>query len=201
MTLAEFITTIRGWTGYKDPTVHDDALITSWIRMGEERLNDDLRIDRMVIIDATGTVASNTMDLPADWLESDFVRFVDGPELVFATRPNFYDKENSTGFYTVSGRTLIFGGTESVNEGKEVELHYFQEVPQFTGPATWVSDHHIRLLTSATMVPASMHLQEPERVQMWEAGTQATIDKLNSNYKTSKVARGGTLVRNNTPRF
>lgn len=199
MTLDEFITTIRGWTGYKDPNVHTNALITSWTRMGEERLNLDLRIADMVQID-TANILQNRVATPADWLENDFLREVDGNELVYLPRTRFYAEDSPRNFYTTSGKFLIIGGDIDQNEGKDVELHYFGQVPVLAGETNWVVDKHLRLLTSAVMTPASMYIHEAEAAALWETGVAGFIKTLNDQYLASK-AKSGTMSRKIQSRF
>jgi hypothetical protein len=193
MNQSEFVTSIRGWTGYKNPDRLSDSLIMSWVRIGEERLNEDLRIADMVQID-TATIYSNRVTVPNDWIANDFLRFENGAEILFVNRNEFYSLKDSSGKYTVAGRFLIIGGDNDTVEGLTVELHYFGGVPQLMNTATWLTSRHVKLITAATMIPASIWLQEPDRAASWELSVSGTVAKLNDNYNTS-TAKSGTIIR------
>lgn len=192
MNLNEFITTIRGWTGYNDPAVVSNALITSWVRMGEERLNTDLRIADMVQID-TATIYNRRVVTPTDWIKNDFLRMKDVGIIRYMSRDEFYSKDHPDGHYTTSGKFLIVGGPVDKIEGRKVELHYFGDVPQLGADPNWVTQRYVRLLTSSTMIPASMYLREPEQAILWETDLTAAIAKLNDSYQASQ-ASGSKLV-------
>lgn len=195
MILSEFINDIRSWTGITDATVHTDAMVTSWVRMGEERLNVDLRIDAMIDID-TSNVETGRVTVPGDWLMNDFIRNQDGREIKYMSRAEFYEMKQPRGYYTTSGRVMIIGGCdEEDNETVDVELHYFAKVPELgNGASTWLMDDHLGLITSAVLIYAFTHSEEYERASVAEANTSGLIAKLNDEY-ARRSAKGGTLIR------
>lgn len=192
MNLQEFIESIRGWTGYHDPAVVPDNLIISWIRMGEERLNVDLRIADMVQID-TATIFSGRVVTPLDWLSNDFLRVYGEGVYHYLPRDQFYRENKPKGKYSTAGKFLLIGGEPDEIEGRQVELHYFGDVPKLIGDANWVSSRYLRLLTSVTMVPALTYLKEPDQAAMWELDTASNIDKLNFAYRAS-IGAGSKLT-------
>lgn len=196
MTLTEFLTSLRGFTNFTDPTVQTDNVLTGWLRMGESRVNSELRIADMVQID-TATITTDRVLAPSDFIAADFVIGPDGLPWTYKPRDEYYRIDEGTdreGFYTTSGNYLIFGGEPDVVDGKEVELHYFGDIPALTGDANWVSNRYSLLLVSATMAVASMGMIEPEQAVVWEAATDKQIKVLNDRYTSSRAA-GSKLSR------
>jgi hypothetical protein len=203
MNLADFIVSIRGWTGFSDPDVNTDAQITGWLRMAEERISEELRCSDMVQID-TGLITANRVKLPPDWRASTFIRVL-APSVgngILSYKPinDYYQSSEPVGFYTVSGLNMMVGGTPDLVNGKTVEIHYFGDVPPLgvfdgdTDPGTWLSNRYPRLLTAATMSVASMGLVEDTRAVTWETEATNRIGTMNAEYLASKAA-GSKLSR------
>lgn len=193
MTKADFRTAIRSWTGFKDPDVQTDADIDSWIKIAEERCNLELRIADMLQI-RTSLVSEARVVVPTDWLANDFIRMVDGPELRYMDRPQFYAEGQPPNTYAVSGRFLLIGGEPDAVNGKTIELHYFGAVPTFVDEDTWLYTKYSSLYMAAVMTPASMRMQEPENAVAYEAQVSNLIGKLNAAYIGTRSA-GSRLNR------
>lgn len=194
--LTSFINTIRYFTKMTDPDVMTDDTITSFIRMGEERISSELRNADMVQIDTATFGDANRVKLPTDYQSMDFIRWADATSanpLHFQTRDDFYSLPQPDWHYTTSGLYLMVGGGD--NTGRVVELHYFGDVPALqVGSDTWLTRRYPSLLTSATMVAASKGMVDVENAPLWEADCAAAIQRLNDNYKSS-IARGSKLRR------
>lgn len=192
--LSSFIQTIRGFTGIFDIGVHSDALVTSWVRMGEERVSRQLRIADQITISAPLNYTANVaIDVPEDWVQNDFVRVVGGKELQFEQRGAFYSRANTNGYYTSSGRKLIIGGPAGV--AGQIELHYFAVVPELDAEdSSWLANDQSQLLVSATLIPAFMRMQEPDQSMAYETYVGSAIVALNEAYQMN-TARGGRIVR------
>ena len=193
-TLSQFITIIRGYTGFQDPDVQSDELITSWVRMMEERASSDLRISHQVQID-TATIYEQRVQLPLDWRSNDFVRIVDGAPLSFKPRKEFYDLTGGTGYFTVSGRFLIIGGTPDAVDGKEIEMTYFGDVPQLTdevGNVSWLVEKCLTVAVAGTMSFAADAMVDNSI--NWEDRFNTRVGKLNSEYLES-ISKGSGISR------
>jgi hypothetical protein len=193
MDLTEFLSSLRGWTNFLDEEVFTDALLTSFLRMGEEYLSQNLRCNDMLQID-TATVVVDRVTLPPDFQKMDFCRIVGGAELRYKPRAQFYSMENTAGYFTTSGLYLIVGGPPSPTSAKEVELHYFGDVPPLTGAANWVSTRYLNLLTSSAMVWASAKMEDSEQKSQWLNDLITNINSVNENYMTS-TGSGSRLSR------
>lgn len=195
MNLADFLVNIRGFTKFRDPEVHTDTLLISWLRMGEEKLSAELRIRDMIQID-TATLTSSRTRMPPDFRSMDFLRILGGKPIRYKTRDDFYENEDdmTTQDYTESGQFLIVGGEISESAPLSVELHYFGDVEQLTADnESWVSRRFPRLLTAVTMEVASLGMIEDEAVGKWEKQADDLISQMNADYKMS-IAAGSKLV-------
>lgn len=195
MNLADFLTTIRGFTKFRDTEVHTDALLISYLRMGEERLSADLRIADMIQIDTAELTATRTR-MPLDYRSMDFLRILGGKPIRYKTRDEFYDDEDNmtTRDYTTSGNFLIIGGTITEAAPLSVEFHYFGDVEALEEDnESWLARRYPRLLTAATMEVASLGMVEDEGAVKWDKQAADLIAQMNADYKMS-IASGSKLV-------
>lgn len=194
----DFCITIRQWMNWGDEE-YPDSLITTMLRMGEERLNEDLRIADQVQV-SEGTVVTDRFTLPSDWLESDFVRVVGGGPLDYKSRHDFYTKGDTgdyenAGKFTTIGRYIIVDGSL---DGETVELSYFGQVPPLGIDPTWVYTKFSGLLISATLVAASAYYVEDDRLGIWTSNVTETINRLNAAYKMAQPS--GSRLNTKTKR-
>lgn len=192
--LSDFCTTLRQWLNYGEDE-YDDTLVTSFIRDAETTLSLTLRVANMVQID-TAILNENRVLLPSDWLEADLIRVVDGKVLKFRAREAFYtpveDDENyNAGYYTISGNYLITG--PGVTDGATLELHYFQDIPQLTDPASWLLLRYPTLFRIAAMASAESYARDFEAAGVWTQQATALVTQLNDNYKESKTPQGQAI--------
>jgi len=193
MDLTEFLAALRGWTNFLDADVFSDAMLTSFLRMGEEDISRELRCGDMLQID-TAVIIHNRVNLPTDYRAMDFVRIIGGKELRYKPRPEFYDLKSTEGFFTTSGNFLMVGGNPTAIDAKNVELHYFGDIPPLTGAANWVSTRYLSILTAATMVWASTKMEDPEAKMQWQDTSTRGINALNDEYRKS-IGAGSRLRR------
>lgn len=182
----DFCVTIRQWMNWGEEE-YPNPLITTMVRMGEERLNEDLRIADMIITSSDNSVAIDRFTLPDDWLESDFVRVVDGEPLEYKSRNDFYTKNadgsyDNRGKFTTIGRELIV--STDLN-GESIEVSYFGRVPSLDGP-TWLYTKYSGLYISATLVSASAYYVEDDRLGIWTTNVTDTINRLNAAYRMAQ---------------
>lgn len=198
MPLATHITTIRSWLNEGDD-VYDDPLVTSWTRMAEELLDEELRCKHMIQID-TGNIVSNRVLLPTDWLELDFVRnLATGKPLRYRSRDEFYDDKeddpnHSAGYYSLSGNYMLVGGQNA--DGVDVEITYYQTIPRLETTDNWLMTYYSRLYTLATLSVGAAYSFEDDRAPLWESGKSDMVDLINNRHKEI-VGRGSKI---NMPR-
>lgn len=186
--IAEFIEQIKGWINFD----YSDDLVTSWIRMAEERINTELRVREMIKVDRGLFIQDPTAPLPEDWLEMDLVRRLDRKEpLRYSDRHDFYTKDTD-GYYTIIGDFIVIGGP--FNKGVEVEIYSYRQVPPLGEEATWLYKKHPRLYTAAVLTMAVAYGVEDERAPMWEAEVSTRISQLNAAHRLSR-ASGSRITR------
>lgn len=193
-TLAQFITIIRGYTGFQDPDVQSDDIITAWVRMMEGQASVELRVSQQVQID-TANITEQRVLVPDDWHESDFVRIVGGGGLTFKPRKEFYNLADGTGFFTMTGRYIIVGGAPDVVNGKDIEMAYFGDVPQLTnevGNVSWLVEKYLPIAVAGTMSFASESMVDNS--VNWDDKFMARIRKANDEYLQS-ISKGSGISR------
>lgn len=211
---ADLKTQIADWANRAD---WSDALVTSFIRQAEQKLNADLRIDRMIKT-TQGLIASCCADLPDDWLEMDLVRLQNGYTptgfipINYIPRDQFFrlptqpyasyapsSSRSTTGKYTIEGRTIFIGGPPDEINGRAALLNYYAEVPVFSDTQTsWVYTKYPSLYLYASLMHADLHaVGEEDKAIMLNGLVKSMIDTLNADHlraraSGSRVARGRT---------
>lgn len=191
--IGDHCTTIRDWLNFD---AYSDALITSWTRMAEEALSAALRCKHMIAVD-TAEITQSRVLLPADWLELDFVRVIDGKPLHFRARDEFYNNaENDPNYnsrhYTITGNYLMVGG--DLADGRNIEISYYEAIPPLGDTPNWLMTYYSRLYVSATMAVAkAFAVGEEESAVMWQTATKTFVDDINARDKAA-ASSGSKLV-------
>ena len=156
----DFTTMLKEWANRED---WSDALVASFIRGAEEKLNAELRIDRMIQTD-DALIASRCAPLPDDWLEMDLVRLVYTSDFYpsgfapidYKPRAEFFSTPDSAafGFYTIEGRQIFLGGTPNSTDGQTVRIDYYGEVPVFSDTSTLLGLQQISVIVPICLVDA-----------------------------------------------
>jgi hypothetical protein len=210
---SDFTTQIAEWVNRED---WSPALVTSFVRMAEEKLNAELRVSRMIKV-ATNTVTLRCGALPDDWLAFDLVLIAstaaanDSPiapggwlPIRYKARDEFLQLPDkwAQNFYTIEGRTIFFGGTPDDIEGVQFQIYYFAEVPVFSDTVdSWVYTKYPNLYLSAALMHAYMHAvgEETQAVGAKQL-TEDTISKLNDEFRIAR-ASGSRLTRTRVRSF
>lgn len=201
--LTDFIATIRDWIDDQDPS---DALITTWVRDAEARLNDELRsIEQISRIRAT--MDDDCVPYPPDWLEVLYVRLVGGGAFTYVTPDGYwqlgaepqvklivnapgslppYPSPNTKMVYTTIGRTLFLLPSIDPDDLTKIEVAYFRKIEPMGDTADPVVERYPALMRNCTLAAGSPYLVEDERLSTWAALATAGIAKANDAAKAGR---------------
>lgn len=203
---ADFQKQIREWANRED---WSPELTISYIRMAEQKFNQDLRIDRMVQV-ANNTVTQRCAVLPGDWLASILVNIASSRTpggwipIRYKSNDEFMQLTdfNALGYYTIIGRTITFGGTPDAIEGIPFQISYYGEVPVFTDDQdSWVYTKYPSLYLFASLMHADLHaVGEENSALALKTQVDEAIAKLNAQHLVSK-ASGSRITRTRTRSF
>ena len=172
-------------------------LVTSFVRMAESKLNQELRVAQMIQFD-DGLIASRCAPLPPDWLAMDFVRVAndagaDGflPARYKARDEFFTQRDDRTWmYYTIIGTQIYFGGSPNPTDGTVYKIVYYGEVPTFSDTQdSWVYTKYPSLYLSAAMMHAYLHaVGEEQNAANAKALAEDQIQKLNAAHLGAKAS-------------
>lgn len=196
----KFVGQIAEWANRAD---WSPDLLASFVRMAEQKLNSELRIDRMIQFD-DGLILNRCAPLPDDWLEMDLVRMAssvgaDGfVPIRYKSRDEFFNLTDSRAlnYYTIEGRQIYFGGTPNPTNGTEFKIAYYAEVPVFS-PAqpSWIFTKYPNLYLFAALMHTALHaVGEEQSAANYKQLTEDMITKLNNDHRLAK-ASGSRVTR------
>ena len=197
---ADLKTSVAEWANRQD---WSDALVTSFVRMAEQKFNAELRVDRM-ICNAQNTVTQRCATLPDNWLAMDLVQ-IENPSVPsgfapirYIARDEFFKLPDKWAcrYYTIEGRSSFFGGTPDDVEGREFTIAYFGEVPVFSDTQqSWLYTKYPSLYLHAALMHSALHaVGEEQSAGNMKQLTEDEIQKLNALYLRSK-ASGSRVTR------
>ena len=207
----DFTDSIKEWANRGD---WSDALATSFVRGAEEKFNQDLRIDRMIVSN-DALIASRCAPVPDDWLEFDLVMLQNDSvpsgwvPIRYKARDEFFKLPDnsptwvsSLGTYTLEGRQLYFGGPPNAVDGNTVRISYYAEVPVFADDTpSWVYTKYQALYRYAALMHADLHaVGEEDRGAMLNGLVESMIGKLNAAHRFSR-ASGSRITRSRMRSF
>lgn len=184
--LTDHCDTIRSWLNFD----YDDALIISWTRMAETTLSETLRSKHQVQIDV-GVIEQSRVLLPSDWIELITIRFMDGAPIRYVPHDYFF-REAVKGEYTLSGNYLLVGGSPSVEDGQQIELTYYQQIPPLGDEMNWLMRYYPAVYIAATLTASASFSLEDERAAAWEERTKQLVDSINGSSAAAK--NSGSLM-------
>ena len=205
---SDFKTAIAEWANRED---WSDILVTSFIRNAEEKLNAELRVDRMLQTD-DAIISARYAPLPDDWLEMDLVRLMITSDyypsgfapINYKPREEFFSTsdQHAVGLYTIEGRKIFIGGAPNNTEGQTVRIDYYQEVPVFAdNTPSWVYSKYQSLYRYAALMHADLHaLGEEQTSSMLKGLCEDMIQKLNAQHRYAR-ASGSRLSRTRVRSF
>jgi hypothetical protein len=206
---SDFKTSIAEWANRQDWT---DTLVTSFVRQAEQKLNAELRVDRMIQFDEA-LITSRCAPIPDDWLE--FVsdagvkianeNAADGYLPVrYKARDEFFNLNQNWayGYYTIQGRQIFFGGPPDTINGTTFKIAYYGEVPVFADDVdSWVYTKYPNLYLFCALMHADLHaVGEEQNAANLKSLAEDMIGKLNADHLRSK-ASGSRVTRSRIRSF
>ena len=185
------------------------GLIQSFITMAEQKMNSDLRVDRMLAT-AVNTATMRCSTLPDDWLEMFLISVQSqvNPNgwapIRYKSNDEFFNltDRNAYGYYTIVGRTINFGGTPDALEGIQYQIVYFQEVPVLNDSTdSWIYTKYPNMYLWAALGNAALHaVGEEAQAANFSQLADGLITKLNNDWRMAR-ASGSRVTRTRTRSF
>ena len=185
------------------------ALVQGFISQCEQKLNAELRVDRMIDT-AQNVVTCRCSTLPDDWLEMDFVSIANSNAangwlpIRYKSRDEFFNLVDNWayGYYTIEGRVITFGGAPNATEGVSYRVSYYGEVPVMaTEGSSWIFTKYPSLYLYGSLMHADLHaVGEEVTAGAMKQLTEGMIKELNTAHLKSK-ASGSRLKRSRIRSF
>jgi len=194
--LTDYFPIVRSWVDDANPS---DTLIESWIRLAEERINNELRSKEQITVDYA-TMDDNCVVLPADWLEHVYVRVQGGKPFHYVTPDTYWtmaagptrplqvvDPTNPPTWpgcpddmvYTTIGTTLFVLPPINPDNLTKVEIGYFRAIVPLGTDMDPVMVRYPSILLNCTLAAGAPYLIEDERLQTFATLATAGIVKAN----------------------
>jgi hypothetical protein len=196
--LTDFITTVKSWVDDLNPT---DPLVESWVRIGEERMNNELRVDEMIVREYA-TFDDNCALLPEDWLKTLYVRPQGGNAYTFISNKAYFDglaDPSVPGRYTNVGRTLFVWPPVDPEALLKIEVAYYAKVPPLGEIETAIKQRYPGLYLHATLAAGAPYLVEDERLSTFSALATAAIKMANDQAIAARFS--GSPIRGSRRSF
>lgn len=191
---ADLKSQIAEWSNRQDWT---EALVTSFVRMAEQKFNAELRVAQMIQTD-DGFITLRCAPLPDDWLAMDLVRVenengADGFLVArYKARDEFFNQRDTHTwmYYSLVGTTMFFGGTPDPTDGTRYRIAYYGEVPVLSDTQTsWIYTKYPALYLSASLMHAALHaVGEEQTAGTHKQITEDMIQKLNAAHLGAKAS-------------
>lgn len=192
---SELKSSIADWLNRADLT----AVIPDFIALAEAQINRQLRTHDM-IKRATATVTDDYFSVPVDWLETnvlvnlgtqtipmeyvDYERLNELKGLSISGDPRFYTM--------IDGKFLILPAASSTAPAT-LELSYVGKIPALSDSNTtnWLLTKSPDLYLYASLMQAEPYLKNDERVGIWAAAMQNSMENMRLEGERSKRPSGG----------
>lgn len=198
MNYSEFSDLIRSYLWRDGDTTFNVDL---FVKMGEDRLNRDLKIQRMEQTSTVLSVVAQTSAMPNDYRQMQQVYRDDTGE-PFGSVPMFELMRQRTAqpssvqpIYAVSNRNLLLAGPMSVEEPISLVLVYSAKVPDFKATDnTWLLDEEYSdLYIHAVLRHTGMYMRDDARVALWKSEYQEVLDSVLADDRLRRWP-GGQLI-------
>ncbi len=201
--LTDYYATIRSWVDDANPP---DALIDSWIRIAEERINNELRVNEMIDRDYT-TMEDNCVVMPPEWLEVIYVRAKGGTVFRYVTPDSYWQLQatpqvtlqvqdpnsanpwpppGSKQVYTIIGRTLFVLPNINPDLLTQIEAGIYRRIQPMGDTVDPVVAAYPSIMLNCTLAASSTYLIEDERLSTFATLATAGIAKANDQAKAGR---------------
>jgi hypothetical protein len=199
--LTDYIAQIKEWIDDQDPP---EALVTDWIRDGEERINNELRTD-VQIERQYATFDDNCALLPDNWLETIYVRLKGGRPFHFVTNDSYWDLKAPASYaqqpdpsgeiypwpgqkmhYTTIGRTIFVWPPINPEALTSIEICYYRKITPMVDAIDPIVARYPTILRNCTIAASMPYLVDRDDLQTYSALATAAIERAN---QASKKAR------------
>jgi hypothetical protein len=178
----DLIASVASWAHRTDLT----AIIPDFVSLAEARISRDLRLRKQITTTSVLTTAySDSVTLPADWLEFENVSAAGNPEMQLTYVPvehldSRYPAGGVTGapvFYTIEADNLLIGPTPDTVY--TLNLIYYARFPALaTNSTNWLMSNHPNIYLFACLIEAMFYTQNTEQLNLYNARYQAELNQL-----------------------
>lgn len=199
-TYSELKSAVSDWLNRDDLT----AVVPSFISLAEARFNRELRTNQMVY-KASATATSETLALPADWLQTLTVQAATeaDPPLVYVAPQEYYEAalEAPTGdprMYTIIGSNLHLKPAPASSYA--IAHVYYQQIPALSDSNTsnWLLAKSPDVYLYGSLMQAEPYLKNDERTTTWATLLQQALEALRLADEQDKRPAGGIAARRRT---
>lgn len=194
-TYSELKSAVADWLNRDDLT----SVIPTFISLAEAQFNRQLRTHDM-IKRATATIEEDYFSVPADWLET--ITLVNLGTKTIPMHYVDYERLNElkgmslsgeSRFYTmIDGKFLVYPAASS-GSPVDLELSYVGKIPVLSDSNTtnWLLTRSPDLYLYGALVQAEPYLKNDERVGLWNAAMQKTMEDMRMEGERAKRPSGG----------
>lgn len=156
----------------------------TWIGLVESELNLELRT-RQQIIATTLSATTNTVALPADFLQMRNLELATSPieplRFVTSEQRDLYDRQASTGkprLYDIVGSNLILSPTP--DQTYTLNIEYYAKIPALPTNATnWLITNFPHVYLYGCLAQAGAYITDNDRLQTFLQGYETAKMRLN----------------------
>jgi len=198
---ADLQTSVANWLNRSDLTLR----IPEFIDLAEANFNRDLRHRDMETTITLNTVAgTSTIALPSDYLETRAMVNQTTPLVVLEYMTVVQlDTAHATSVsgqpynYTIVGSNYRLGPVPDAVYN--IELTYYQRIPALSdaNPTNWLLTNHPDAYLFAVLVEAEPYLKNDERLPVWGAKLQRSLEGLKAEASRSAFNGGPLYSRTN----
>lgn len=190
-TYAELKTSVQAWLARGDSLVTDR--IPDFIRLGEERINRDLRVSDMIAAPSTLTIVAgqNWVALPTDFLEFKRIRSSTEPRIEYMSPDALEDLApcGDGSKYSIEGRRLLYGQTPDAN--LDLSVRYYAQLPVLDdSTTTWLLEKAPSVYLYASLVEGALFTKNSKAAGEWGTLYDKAIAALEGADEAAAVSGG-----------
>lgn len=189
--LSDFSARVNSWLNRE----YDEAVIADWARVCISDLNRRLRVRDMIV--TFSAPLADSIDLPDNWRELNFVRRHNGAPMKYISNDEMFSNRRvdmSANVYTIIGSTLHLDSRLSTISGN-ADISYFADIPEISndiGIVGWLTTRYWDVILFGTLMAGTAFGVDDARIPMWMQAYNSAVDGANFEYKVSNVS-GSTL--------